>query len=123
MKRIIASVLLLCLGTGAMSAGQFEFLPAPQTDLNRIYRVDKVTGEMAACQYGAKDGTFGVTVCFGPGDGAGRQDPSEYALVSSRHEREAGVFRIDLRTGAMSVCYVFEERVVCTPPEKAPTAK
>jgi hypothetical protein len=115
---LLAGFAMLASVHSAFPAGQYEFLAAPQTDLNRIYRVDRVTGEMAACQYGAKEGTFGITVCFGPGDGAGKQDPSDYSLIASRHEREAGVFRIDQRTGKMSVCYVFEERVVCTPPEK-----
>jgi hypothetical protein len=46
-------------------------------------------------------------------------EPSDYGLVASRHEHEAGVFRVDYRTGAMSICYVFEDHVVCTPPEKA----
>ena len=99
-------------------AAQFDFMPAPQTDLNRIYRIDRVTGEVGACQYGQKEGTFGVTLCFPAGDGAGKQEPSEYGLVSSRHDREGGVFRVDMRTGAMSVCYVFDERVVCTPARK-----
>jgi hypothetical protein len=103
-------------------AGQYEFVPAPQTDLNRIYRIDRVTGEVGACQYGQKEGTFGVTLCFAAGDGAGKQEPSDYGLVASRHEREGGVFRTDLRTGAMSVCYVFDERVVCTPSEKGQVA-
>jgi hypothetical protein len=102
----------------AAEAGQFDFTPAPQSDLNRIYRIDRVTGEVGACQYGQKEGTFGVTLCFPPGEGAGKQEPSEYGLVASRHEREGGVFRVDMRTGAMSVCYVFDEKVVCTPPEK-----
>jgi hypothetical protein len=99
-------------------AGQFDFVPAPQTDLNRIYRIDRVTGEIGACQYGQKEGTFGVTLCFPAGEGAGKQEPSEYGIVASRHEREGGVFRVDMRTGAMSICYVFDERVVCTPAEK-----
>ena len=46
------------------------------------------------------------------------QDPGEYALVASRHEREAGVFRVEVRTGAMSICYVLDERSVCTPQGK-----
>jgi hypothetical protein len=104
------------------SAGQYEFVPAPQTDLNRIYRVDRVTGEVGACQYGQKEGTFGVTLCFAAGEGAGKQEPSDYGLVASRHEREGGVFRTDLRSGAMSVCYVFDERVVCTPSERGQVA-
>ena len=121
------SALLVAAGLAAADvvlamAAQFEFMPAPQTDLNRIYRIDRVTGEVGACQYGQKEGTFGVTLCFPAGDGAGKQEPSEYSLVSSRHEREGGVFRVDTRTGAMSVCYVFDERVVCTPSEKGAVA-
>ncbi len=50
-----------------------------------------------------------------PGEGAGSQTPGEYGLVASRHEREGGVFRVNYRTGEMSICYVFEEKVVCTP--------
>jgi hypothetical protein len=96
-------------------AATFEFVPAPQTDLNRIYRVDRFTGEVASCQYGLQEGTVGVTLCFASGDGAGPQVPGEYGLVASRHEREGGVFRVNYRTGEMSVCYVFDEKVVCTP--------
>ncbi len=113
----------LVFAATAATAGQFEFMPAPQTDLNRVYRIDRVTGEVGACQYGLQEGSIGVTLCFPAGEGASKQEPSEYALLASRHEREGGVFRVDQRTGAMSVCYVFEEKVVCTPPEKgAPKA-
>ncbi|HEX2727104.1 MAG TPA: hypothetical protein VHN20_14890 [Beijerinckiaceae bacterium] len=96
-------------------ASSYDFVPAPQTDLNRIYRVDRVTGEVISCQYGLQEGSVGATLCFAAGEGAGPQAPAEYGLVSSRHEREGGVFRVNYRTGAMSVCYVFDERVVCTP--------
>lgn len=102
----------------AASANNFEFLAAPEIELNIIYRVDKLSGEVGACQYGDKEGAIGVTLCYPPGQGAGAQTPSAYALVSSRHEREAGVFRVDLRTGAMSVCYVLKQEVVCTPPAR-----
>ena len=97
------------------SAATFDFVPAPQTDLNRIYRIDRITGEVSSCQYGLQEGTIGVTLCFTPGEGAGPQAPGEYGLVASRHEREGGVFRVNFRTGEMSICYVFDERVVCTP--------
>ena len=96
-------------------AAPYDFVPAPQTDLNRIYRIDRVTGEVSSCQYGLQEGTVGVTLCFGAGEGAGAQTPGEYGLVASRHEREGGVFRVNYRTGEMSICYVFDERVVCTP--------
>ncbi len=117
-------ILIRALAAGLLSASAapalasaFDFVPAPQTDLNRVYRIDRVTGEVSSCQYGLKEGTVGVTLCFGPGEGAEAQDPGEFGLVASRHEREGGVFRVNYRTGEMSVCYVFEEQVVCTPPE------
>ena len=100
------------------AAASYEFLAAPEIDLNRVYRLDKATGEVGACQYGLKEGTVGVTLCYPPGEGAGPQGSSEYALVASRHEREGGVFRVDLRTGMMSICYVLNGSVVCTPPAK-----
>jgi hypothetical protein len=110
------AVAALCLaGAGTAFAAPYDFVPAPQTDLNRIYRIDRVTGEVGSCQYGLQEGTVGVTLCFGPGEGASSQTPGEYGLVASRHEREGGVFRVNYRTGEMSICYVFDEKVVCTP--------
>jgi hypothetical protein len=114
---LAGSMVLTSLVTGA-GAASYEFLAAPETDLNRIYRLDRATGEVGACQYGLKEGTAGVTLCYPPGDGAGPQGPSEYTLVSSRHEREGGIFRVDLRTGMMAVCYVLNDSVVCTPQAK-----
>lgn len=99
-------------------AASYEFLAAPETDLNRVYRLDKATGEMGACQYGLSERTIGATLCYPPGEGAGAQSQSEYALIASRHDREGGVFRVDVRTGTMSICYVLNDAVVCTPPAK-----
>jgi hypothetical protein len=120
--RVAAVVCALGAGIGAWAfasgpalAASYDFVPAPQTDLNRIYRIDRVTGEVISCQYGLQEGTVGVTLCFAAGEGAGPQAPAEYGLVASRHEREGGVFRVNFRTGGMSICYVFDERVVCTP--------
>lgn len=99
-------------------AAPYEFAPAPQTDLNRVYRVDRATGEVGACQFQLKEGGVGATVCFPAGEGAGPQAPSDYLLIPSRHEREGGIFRVNVRTGEMSVCYVFDDKVVCTPQTK-----
>lgn len=119
--RLFGSALVLSavLASGILSvpasAATYDFVPAPQTDLNRIYRIDRITGEVSSCQYGLQEGTIGVTLCFTAGEGAGPQAPGEFGLVASRHEREGGVFRVNYRTGEMSICYVFDERVVCTP--------
>ena len=125
---IVGAGVLAVAAVSAAEAASYEFLAAPETDLNRVYRVDKATGEMSACQYGlsadasgdSKDpkAAIGTTLCYPPGEGGGTQAQSEYALVASRHEREGGVFRVDLRTGTMSICYVLNEAVVCTPPAK-----
>lgn len=118
--RILAGALaIVVLG----AASPYEFVPAPQVDLNRMYRIDRASGEVGACQYGLKEGTIGVTFCFPPGEGAGKQNAGEYGLVSSQHEREGGVFRVNYRTGEMSVCYVFNEQVVCTPQADSGTTR
>ena len=121
----------------ALSA-QYEFLAAPQINLSLVYRVEKLTGDIIACQFahsaGRTDvgpGAFGVTACYRSGEGASGQEPGEYGLVASRHEQEGGVFRVNYRTGAVSVCYLYFQRekqgdheaitdqyVVCTPPWK-----
>lgn len=123
MSRFLRPLVALALFGGLALAGTaqaapFDFAPAPQTDLNRVYRVDKATGEVAACQFQLKEGGVGVTVCFPPGEGAGAQAPSDYTLMPSRHEREGGIFRVNIRTGEMSICYVFDDKTVCTPQAK-----
>ena len=122
---IRAGIAGLALGAGlAMAgavpawAGPFEFAPAPQNDLNRVYRIDKATGEVGACQFQLKEGGVGLTVCFPSGEGAGPQAPSDYGLMPSRHEKEGGIFRVNIRTGEMSICYVFDDKTVCTPQTK-----
>ncbi|HZY14867.1 MAG TPA: hypothetical protein VFE89_19335 [Beijerinckiaceae bacterium] len=115
--RCLALASLAALPTSLLAAN-YEFLAAPETDLNRVYRLDRATGEIGACQYGLKENSIGVTLCYPPGEGATAQQPSEYGLIASRHEREGGVFRVDLRTGTMSICYVLNDAVVCTPQAK-----
>ena len=125
----------LCAST-SMAAPQFEFLAAPQINLSLLYRLDKTTGELTACQYGpnpgktgVEAGAYGITVCYPGGEGAAKQDSGDYGLIASHHEQEGGVFRVNYRTGAVSVCYLYIQRdkqgekefiaaqfVVCTPP-------
>jgi hypothetical protein len=120
------------------SAASYEFLAAPQINLSLVYRLDKLTGEIIACQYGhnpgktdIEPGAFGVTVCYRSGEGAGKQDPGEYGLIATRHEQEGGVFRVDYRSGSLSICYLYfqkekqgdrevitDQYVVCTTPAK-----
>jgi hypothetical protein len=111
------SLLSLAVAAPAL-AGIFEFAPAPQTDLNRVYRIDRSSGEVGACQFQLKEGGVGITICFPSGEGAGPQPAGEYTLMPSRHEREGGIFRVNMRTGEMSICYVFDDKTVCTPQAK-----
>src|SRR5215204_4124964 len=112
---------LVAAASWPANAAPYDFAPAPQNDLNRIYRIDRATGEVISCQYGL-EGTVGATLCFAAGEGAGPQAPAEYGLLPSRHNREGGVFRVNYRTGGISVCYVFDERVVCTPQASPPSS-
>ena len=97
-------------------AQNFEFKASPHIALNRVYRVDRVTGEMGACQYGLVDNSVGATLCYPAGEGASTQIAGDYGLVASSHQQESGIFRINRKTGDMSICYVLnDEKVVCTP--------
>jgi hypothetical protein len=113
----LIAVLGLAAFVAPVAAEQFEFAPPSHIKLNRIYKVDRLTGEITACQYGAADGTVGVTICYPAGEGATAQTPGEYGLVASRHVDDGGIFRVNRRSGDISVCYVLNaEKVVCTAP-------
>ena len=136
-RAVVAAAAALC-GASASAAPQYDFLPAPQINLSLLYRLDKTTGDVTACQYGhnpgkadVEPGAYGITVCYRGGEGAVKQEPGDYGLVASRHEQEGGVFRVDNRTGAISVCYLYflrekqgekefiaDQYVVCTAPVK-----
>ena len=140
------AALAACAAAGGEASGaeaaQYDFLAAPQINLSLVYRLDKLTGDVIACQFahnpGRSDvgpGAFGVTNCYRGSDGATKQEPSDYGLVATRHEQEGGVFRVDYRTGALSICYLYFQRekqgdheaiadqyVVCTPQWKQPAA-
>lgn len=117
LPRTLLALIAMAAASPALAAGSYEFVPAPQVDLNRVYRVDRSTGEVTSCQYGLREDSVGITLCFPAGEGASAQAPAEYGLIASRHARESGVFRVNHRTGEMSICYVQvrDEVVVCTP--------
>lgn len=117
MNRPVARMLIIvaAIGLATEARADFAFLASPQTDLNRMFRVDRTSGEVGACQYAVKDGTVGVTLCFSAGEGAGPQEAGAYDLVASNHQQEGGVYRVERGSGRMSACYVLGEQVVCTP--------
>ena len=140
MVRVVVAAALAGWAASAAPAmaSNYEFLAAPQINLSLVYRLDKLTGDVIACQYGhnpgktdIEPGAFGVTVCYRSGEGAAKQEPGEYGLIATRHEQEGGVFRVDYRTGALSICYLYfqkekqgdheviaDQYVVCTPQVK-----
>ena len=138
LKFFLSALALAASPAPALANAQWEFLAAPQINLSLVYRLDKLSGDVVACQYAhnpgkseVEPGAYGVTSCYRGGEGASKQDPGDYGLVATRHEQEGGVFRVDYRTGALSICYLFLQRekqgerevlvdqyVVCTPPYK-----
>lgn len=101
--------------TGPAAAAEYAFLAAPTHVQNRVFRVDRATGEMGVCQFAVRERSVGVTLCLPPGEGAGPQEPGAYDLAASNNPLEEGVFRVDRGTGRMSICYVLGEQVLCTP--------
>lgn len=117
--KALLSGLVACFLAAPATAQQFEFVPTPHQGLNRVYRIDRITGEVGACQYGLKENSVGVTICYPAGEGAKASTPGDYGLQASNHQSEAGIFKINRRTGEMSICYVLnDEQVVCTPPAR-----
>lgn len=123
---LAASLALLCAPPVlAQSAQGYEFAAPPSQQANRVYGVNRQTGEMNVCQFERPNGaSVGVTFCFPQGEGAGPQKAGSYALVPTRFEGETGIFRVNRETGEMSICYVREtpravggtdSSLVCTP--------
>lgn len=119
-------------GTGAALAqpappaqGAYEFAAPPSAQANRVYGLNRQTGEMNVCQFERPEGSaVGITHCFAQGEGAGPQKAGSYALAPTHYEGETGIFRVNRDTGEMSICYVREtarpqggtdSSLVCTP--------
>lgn len=128
MKAAIAAALLTVAGAGgalAQQAAGYDFTAPPSAQANRVYGVNRQTGEMNVCQFERPEGSaVGITRCFTQGEGAGPQKAGNYALVATRYEGETGVFRVNRDTGEMSICYVREQTrsngtvdstLLCTP--------
>lgn len=92
----------------------FDFLAPPSSETNRIYRVNIFSGEMGVCWY-SKKGNVDLTECLNPGPGAGPQTRGLYTLVASNMKTERGVFRLNLITGQVSMCWVKGDVLTCTP--------
>ena len=120
----------LGMGTGSAvaqpaPAAGYEFAAPPSAQANRVYGVNRQTGEMNVCQFERPEAaSVGITRCFAQGEGAGPQKQGNYALAPTRYEGETGIFRVNRDTGEMSICYVREtarpgggadSSLVCTP--------
>ena len=106
---------VVTMSDAVQAAPAYEFASSPNIELNVMFRVDKVTGEVIACQFGLRDQGVGFTLCFSAGEGAGAQPAGDYGLAATHHQKEGGIFRVNYRTGDMSICYLSGVKVVCTP--------
>ena len=85
---------------------QYEFLTPADTEEDRLWRVDTLSGEVGMCTF-EKDRKRprGFMKCLKAGAGASVQDqPGPYGLVRSNREDATSVFRVNRRTGTMSLC-------------------
>jgi hypothetical protein len=118
---VFVTLIGLLFGCALMHSGAraqtFQFAPPPSTQSNIIYRVNTLTGEMGACGYSTNDAN-GITFCYPLGDGAGAQPAGRYRILGSNMSTEGGVFRVNEMTGEVSVCYIKNNMLVCTPAAK-----
>lgn len=128
---LLAAGLLVASVAGAAAqdakAG-FDFGAPPSNQANRVFSVNRTTGEMSACQFERPDSALvGITRCFARGEGAGAQKLGAYRLVATNFSGETGIFRVNADTGEMSICYVrdvpkagggTEPAILCTPAAK-----
>lgn len=113
---------------GSAEPPGYHFASPPSAQANRVYSVNAATGELSACQFERPEGSLvGVTRCFAKDGSAGPQQAGRYQLVPTSYSGETGVFRVNIDTGEMSICYVrdmpksgggTEAAVVCTAPAK-----
>jgi hypothetical protein len=117
-QRLLSILVASFLMPATVLADSYAFAPAPTTSLNRLYRVDRISGEVIACQFAIDDkAPNGLTLCYPASDGAKAGTAGDYALIASNHQQEAGIFRVNRRTGDVSICYVRnDQEVVCTAP-------
>lgn len=120
---------LAATGTAqAQAAAGYDFAAPPSAQANRVYGVNRQTGEVNVCQFERPEANpVGITQCFTQGEGAGPQKAGSYTLMPTHYEGETGVFRVNRDTGEMSICYVrettrtngtVESTLLCTPPAR-----
>lgn len=130
---VIGAALAAAVGAGGTAAqaqpvAGYDFAAPPSAQANRIYGVNRQTGEINVCQFERPEGnSVGITRCFAQGEGAGPQKAGTYTLAPTHYEGETGVFRVNRDTGEMSICYVREvnrvtggldSTLMCTPPAR-----
>ena len=110
---------LLSASAAPVFASAFDFVPAPQTDLNRVYRMRQ--GDRArssSWSVAVKEGTVGITLLLRAG--RGREGAGSGVIWSDRlapMSARAACFALKLSQPAeMSVWLRFRGEVACTPP-------
>ena len=78
-----------CLFATGVEAGQYEFLAAPQINLSLVYRLDKLTGDVIACQFAHNPGRTDV----GPARSASRPAIAAVTARQSRSPATMGSWR------------------------------
>lgn len=114
--RLAGAALALAAATAAgPAAAEYVFASPSAKNQNRVYWLDRYTGTVGACQYQTKGGPVGSMLCFPPGDQAREMPSGDYDLKPSSWDTEWGVFRLNRTTGEVSLCFVKDDKVVCTP--------
>jgi hypothetical protein len=77
-------------------------------NLKHIFKINRVTGEVSECDY---DLEGKLQACAAQGYEARPEKSGDYALENA--DLATAVYRVDLRTGAKTICALSNGRVFC----------
>lgn len=99
---------------------KFAFMAPAHTEDLKLFWLNKTTGQMGACNYKAAEDkdAIGTTRCYPAGNGGGPLGPGRYDLKVSNHKTDYSVFRVNVDTGDISICWLKNSKVVCTAPNR-----
>ncbi|MEM9320893.1 MAG: hypothetical protein AAGA70_18095 [Pseudomonadota bacterium] len=87
------------------AAPAFQILAPPSTEWNIVFRLNRATGEVTGCAY-VEDETGNATRCYPAVDHAQAGEAGPYVLAASHNPSVRSVYRLNERTGAISLCWV-----------------
>ncbi|MEM9050073.1 MAG: hypothetical protein AAGC92_15290 [Pseudomonadota bacterium] len=96
----------------------WQILAPPSAEWNIVYRLNRSSGEITGCAY-IERAAGNVTTCYPAMDHARGGDPGPYTLAASNNSTVISVYRLNERTGEISLCWVAGwKNTLCAPEDE-----